>query len=224
MASPLSSTEHNSRDGLQELCSVCCSAFAGQMAMYSLIASALLAVAAAQLPQHGVSSFRVSEVPTSVFSSYWQRPNPTAEPQPIIYDPVLDFTFPLELTDPDNIPESSDEVLFPVARGNLQPHEKHSLIESLIVNVTEIIKSQETESSCSRCQRALVAAKPAAQYAPMLVPEGGEGKHTRPTRSTSTRTRTDEEWLGAEALGASSRVSARIAGATASLCLMQGSR
>ncbi|EPS29716.1 hypothetical protein PDE_04666 [Penicillium oxalicum 114-2] len=111
--------------------------------------------------------------PTGAFESYYEAPAlPTREPQPIIYDPVLDFTFPLELTDPDNIPESSDEVLFPVAWGNLQPHEKHSLVESLIVNVTEIIKSQETESSCSRCQRALVAAKPAAQYAPMLVPEG----------------------------------------------------
>ena len=37
--------------------------------------------------------------------SYYLSPaQPTQQPQPIIYDPVLDLSFPYELTDPDNIP------------------------------------------------------------------------------------------------------------------------
>lgn len=96
---------------------------------------------------------------------------PTREPQPVIYDPVLDITFPYELTNPDNIPESSDEVFYPVPKGNLNSHQKHALIEDVKANVSAIIKSGGSETRCSKCKRALAAAKPAALYAPLLVPD-----------------------------------------------------
>lgn len=96
---------------------------------------------------------------------------PTREPQPVIYDPVLDITFPYELTNPDNIPESSDEVFYPVPKGNLNSHQKHALIEDVKTNVSAIIKSGGSETRCSKCKRALAATKPAALYAPLLVPD-----------------------------------------------------
>ena len=84
---------------------------------------------------------------------------------------MLDITFPYELTNPDIIPESSDEVFFPVPKGNLNSQQKHSLIENVKTNVSAIIKSSGSETNCSKCKRALAAAKPAALYAPLLVPD-----------------------------------------------------
>jgi hypothetical protein len=74
---------------------------------------------------------------------------------------VLDITFPYELTNPDIIPESSDEVFYPVPKGNLNSHQKHALIEDVKTNVSTIIKSEGSETRCSKCKRALAAAKPA---------------------------------------------------------------
>jgi hypothetical protein len=84
---------------------------------------------------------------------------------------VLDLTFPYELTNPDVIPESSDEVFYPVPKENLNSHQKHALVEGIKANVSEIINSGGSETRCSKCKRALVAAKPAALYAPLLVPD-----------------------------------------------------
>jgi hypothetical protein len=84
---------------------------------------------------------------------------------------VLDFTFPYELTNPDIIPESSDEVYFPLPKASLTWEEKHALIESVVSNVTEIIKSTDKGSPCAKCKKALLAAKPAALLAPLLVPD-----------------------------------------------------
>ncbi|KAJ5167820.1 uncharacterized protein N7482_003414 [Penicillium canariense] len=121
----------------------------------------------------GLSSYVAAPgFPTSAFASYYVSPAlPTREPQPIIYDPVLDITFPYNLTNPDIIPESSDEVLYPVPKGNLNSHQKYALIESVKSNVSDIIKSSSSETRCSKCKRALAEAKPAALYAPLLVPD-----------------------------------------------------
>ncbi|KAJ6133024.1 hypothetical protein N7471_008239 [Penicillium samsonianum] len=52
--------------------------------------------------------------------SYYLSPaQPTQQPQPILYDPVLELTFPFELTGPDNIPDNQDEVYFPVPRTHM---------------------------------------------------------------------------------------------------------
>ncbi|KAJ5761179.1 hypothetical protein N7520_008335 [Penicillium odoratum] len=110
--------------------------------------------------------------PTSAFASYYDSPAlPTKEPQPIIYDPILKYTFPFELTNPDTIPEGQDEPFFPSPLANLSSAEEHALIESVIFNVTEVIKSSTSENQCDRCKRALAAAKPAALFTPTKAPE-----------------------------------------------------
>lgn len=106
------------------------------------------------------------------YRSYYESPAlPTRQPQPIIYDPVLDVTFPYELTNPDIIPESSDEVYFPVPKKQLTWEQKHELIDAAATNVTAIIKSTDQSSTCSKCKKALGASKLAASYAPLLVPD-----------------------------------------------------
>ncbi|OJJ42884.1 hypothetical protein ASPZODRAFT_20164 [Penicilliopsis zonata CBS 506.65] len=131
-------------------------------------------VGASALP--GVSSYVADAgFPTSAFSSYYYSPaQPTQEPQPVIYDPVLNYTFPHNLTDPETIPEENvdDPVLFPPPVANLSASQKRSLVDAVVANVTRIIvETNATESSCARCMNALAAAKPAALYAPELVPE-----------------------------------------------------
>src|SRR4051794_38707416 len=52
--------------------------------------------------------------PTSVYSTYYVKPGPTSEPQPAIFDPVLNITFPFNLTNPETIPTiGTDPVLYP---------------------------------------------------------------------------------------------------------------
>ncbi|KAJ5390754.1 uncharacterized protein N7496_001822 [Penicillium cataractarum] len=139
--------------------------------MQAILGDLVPSVTASSLP--GLSSYVAGPgFPTSAFGSYYVSPAlPTREPQPIIYDPVLDLTFPYELTNPDVIPESSDEVFYPVPKGNLNSHQKHALVEGIKTNVSEIIKSGGSETRCSKCKRAMAAAKPAALYAPLLVPD-----------------------------------------------------
>ena len=44
---------------------------------------------------------------------------PTNEPQPALYDPVLNITYPLNLTSPDSIPaHDADPVVYPVPLAN----------------------------------------------------------------------------------------------------------
>lgn len=89
----------------------------------------------------------------------------------MIYDPVLNYTFPYELTNPDIIPEGRDEVFFPPPKANLSLHLKHKLIQAATSNVTEILHSDDSDDKCEQCKKALAAAKPAALFAPSLVPE-----------------------------------------------------
>lgn len=107
-----------------------------------------------------------------IHSSYYESPaQPTKEPQPIIHDPVLNYTFPFELTNPEVIPEGTDELYFPVPQARLLTHEKHALIDEVKANVSEVIKSKGSESNCAKCKRALAAAKPAALFTPYMVPD-----------------------------------------------------
>ncbi|KAJ6146129.1 hypothetical protein N7497_008111 [Penicillium chrysogenum] len=125
---------------------------------------------AASLP--GDSSYvAAAGFPTSAFSSYYVSPaKPTKQPQPILYDPVLGLTFPYELTDPDNIPDNQDEVYFPVPRTHMPARKRYKLVQEALSNVTNIIRSNSSESDCTKCKNALAAAKPAALHAPGLVP------------------------------------------------------
>ncbi|KAJ5428109.1 hypothetical protein N7445_009563 [Penicillium cf. griseofulvum] len=125
---------------------------------------------AASLP--GNSSYvAAAGFPTSAFSSYYFSPaQPTRQPQPIIYDPVLDLTFPYGLTDPDNIPDNQDEVYFPAPRTHMPAKKRYKLVQEVVSNVTNIIQSNGTDNNCTRCQNALAAAKLAALHAPAFVP------------------------------------------------------
>lgn len=83
---------------------------------------------------------------------------------------MLGLTFPYELTDPDNIPDNQDEVYFPVPRTHIPARKRYKLIQEALSNVTNIIKSNSSESDCTKCKNALAAAKPAALHVPGLVP------------------------------------------------------
>ncbi|KAF7588362.1 hypothetical protein BBP40_005791 [Aspergillus hancockii] len=125
-------------------------------------------------PLPGVPSYVAPPgFPTSAFPSYYYLPaEPTQEPQPIIHDPVLNITFPYDLTNPDTIPdENNDPIFFPEPFGNLSDSQQHALLQAVVANVTRIITANSTNSNCTTCKAALVAAKPAALYAPLLVPE-----------------------------------------------------
>ncbi|KAK3062701.1 hypothetical protein LTS18_003536 [Coniosporium uncinatum] len=110
--------------------------------------------------------------PTDAFSSYYVSPaQPTEEPQPAIYDPILDLTFPLNLTSPNTIPEfDPDPIYYPIPPRNLSENEAKALVASVVANVTIII-SAGGDNNCTICKAALLAAQPAAQQAPSYVPE-----------------------------------------------------
>lgn len=105
--------------------------------------------------------------PTSLFPAYYIPSSPTNEPQPIIYDDVLNYTFPLELTNPATIPqESEDPIFFPQAIGSY-------------TNGTAIIAQAQTElqqifsgagSNCTKCVAALKVGQYVAQRIPKQVP------------------------------------------------------
>ncbi|GFF32961.1 sphingomyelin phosphodiesterase 2 [Aspergillus udagawae] len=125
-------------------------------------------------PLPGASSYVApAGFPTSAFSSYYYLPaEPTQEPQPVIRDPVLNITFPYNLTNPNTIPtENNDPVVFPTPSKKLSDSQQHDLIQAVVANVTSIINGNATHGSCNKCKAALAAAKPAALYAPTLVPE-----------------------------------------------------
>ncbi|KAE8354800.1 Metallo-dependent phosphatase-like protein [Aspergillus coremiiformis] len=152
---------------------VCTSRFiATQAVMAGVSASLADTSAVSSLP--GASSY-VAPVgfPTSAFSSYYVLPaKPTQEPQPIIYDPVLNVTFPYNLTNPDTIPtENNDPIFFPEPSVNLSDSQQDALIQAVVANVTRIITANNTNGNCNTCKAALAAAKPAALFAPTLVPE-----------------------------------------------------
>ncbi|OJJ33781.1 hypothetical protein ASPWEDRAFT_173212 [Aspergillus wentii DTO 134E9] len=110
--------------------------------------------------------------PTAAFSSYYYLPSkPTQQPQPVIHDPVLNITFPYNLTDPKNIPaKSGDPVFFPEPLSNLSTTQKNALIQGVVANVTAII-SGNAANNCTKCKTALAAAKPASLNAPALIPD-----------------------------------------------------
>jgi hypothetical protein len=106
--------------------------------------------------------------PTSLFPAYYIPPSPTQEPQPIIYDEILNYTFPLELTNPETIPqEDEDPIYFPEPIGTF-------------TNGTDILAEAKTKledifagdgSNCTKCVAALEVGQYVAQRVPKMVPE-----------------------------------------------------
>jgi hypothetical protein len=106
--------------------------------------------------------------PTSLFPAYYIPPSPTQEPQPVIYDEILNYTFPLELTNPETIPqEDEDPIYFPEPIGTF-------------TNGTDILAEAKTKledifagdgSNCTKCVAALEVGQYVAQRVPKMVPE-----------------------------------------------------
>ncbi|KAF4553549.1 Hypothetical protein D9617_6g092800 [Elsinoe fawcettii] len=154
---------------------------AGLTAMFSSSTTAALAatimasssVIAVDIPAGGQSSFVApSGFPTSIFSSYWTPPSATQEPQPAIFDPVLNITFPANLTNPNNLPqEDPDPVYFPKPVRKLSSQQQQVVINQTIAQITSIATDTSIPSNCTKCIDSLVAAQKAAQLAPKLVPD-----------------------------------------------------
>ena len=120
----------------------------------------------------GSSAYTVSAgFPTSAFSSYWQRPVATQEPQPALYDPVLNITFPLNLTNPDTIPTvDNDPIFYPQPTANISNSTAEALLQGAFKNISSIILGDTVVGNCSKCQASLGVAKVLAQNAPTRVP------------------------------------------------------
>lgn len=99
---------------------------------------------------------------------------PTQEPQPAIYDPVLNVTFPLNLTDPSTIPsQDPDQVLYPEAAANVSDAAAVAIVSTSIAQIMDIISANNTglSNNCSRCIAALSVGQMAAKLVPSYLPE-----------------------------------------------------
>ena len=142
-----------------------CSAAA--VACYTLLS---IAQSTAEGPLGPPAYTVTASFPTSVFSSYYIPPAITQEPQPILHDPVLNITFPLNLTDPETIPTTdNDPVFYPTPAANVSNATASALVQAAIANITEIIETGK-ESNCTKCRNALAVAKSVAQITPQSVP------------------------------------------------------
>lgn len=108
--------------------------------------------------------------PTTAFSSYYPVPS-GQEPQPALFDPVLNITFPLNLTNPDTLPDNDpDPIYFPQPTAKLSVSEQKKVVANVLSDVAKIATSKNYSNSCEQCLAGLSAAKPAAQLAPKMVP------------------------------------------------------
>ncbi|KAH7886007.1 Metallo-dependent phosphatase [Phlebopus sp. FC_14] len=102
--------------------------------------------------------------PTSLYSQYYNNPTATsAQPQPVISDPVTNQVFPLSLTDPGSIPKK--DTLDPHPLPPVAPPSQ--LLEQAIAQVKSISQNSVfATSKCASCQAALQPAKFLALSAP----------------------------------------------------------
>ena len=90
------------------------------------------------------------------------------QPQPIIYDAALNYTYPLELTDPATIPEENEDpifypnALYSVTNGSAIVADAKNQIAKLISG---------SGSNCSKCISALEIGQYVAHRVPQLVPD-----------------------------------------------------
>lgn len=124
----------------------------------------------AQLP--GSSTYKApAGFPTSLFKSYYAPASPTQEPQPVVSDPALQEIYPLNLTDPKDIPTSnSDPVYFPPSVQPTSNASTQTFLQSAYQQVQEIITGSGISGNCSKCIAALNVGKSIAQVAPQALP------------------------------------------------------
>lgn len=133
-----------------------------------------ITVNAQNIPSGASSSFVAPSLfPSSAFSSYWIKPTATAEPQPALYDPVLNVTYPLNLTNPNTIPtnDTRDPIYYPPVIANLTDAQKQIIISNAVSEIGDIFNNSVFSTNCSKCVASLSVAKNAAQFAPELIPQ-----------------------------------------------------
>ncbi|OAX38504.1 sphingomyelin phosphodiesterase, partial [Rhizopogon vinicolor AM-OR11-026] len=109
--------------------------------------------------------------PTSVYGTYWNDPTATsAEPQPVITDPVTNEIFPYVLSDPANFPKNDtvDPHLLPDAATPSQ------LMEQALAQIQAIATNPAlANNTCAQCQASLAIGKmlvlAAPEQGPLLV-------------------------------------------------------
>ncbi|KZT02507.1 sphingomyelin phosphodiesterase [Laetiporus sulphureus 93-53] len=102
--------------------------------------------------------------PTSVYQSYYNDPTATsAEPQPVISDPVTHETYPYWLTNPETIPQLDTGETHP-----LPPAASSSQLLDLAVQQIVSIANNPAfgDDTCTQCQASLEVAKFLALAAP----------------------------------------------------------
>ncbi|KAK4230455.1 Metallo-dependent phosphatase-like protein [Podospora fimiseda] len=122
-----------------------------------------------------VTEFTVpATFPTSIFSSYYVTPGPTNQPQPMVFDPISNLTFPFSLTDPDHVPShAGDPILFPPATSNLTEAAAEALVSKAVAEIMGIIDGNDSVATgnCSKCLSCLSVAKMVARMAPTYLPD-----------------------------------------------------
>ncbi len=90
----------------------------------------------------------------------------------MIYDPILNHTYPLNLTDPTTVPTADDDpVYYPPGIANLSNSTSEALVALAISEIKSIIyENGGLASNCSKCIAALSVGKLLAQTAPSYVP------------------------------------------------------
>ncbi|KAG1817992.1 sphingomyelin phosphodiesterase [Suillus subaureus] len=94
--------------------------------------------------------------PTSLYGTYWNDPTATsAQPQPVITDPVTNEIFPYELTDPANFPKATPS----------------QLMEQALAQIMAIASNPVFgDDTCTKCQASLAVAKMLVLGAPEQGP------------------------------------------------------
>lgn len=106
--------------------------------------------------------------PTSLFPAYYIPPSPTQEPQPIVHDDVLNYTYPLDLTNPATIPKEDEDPVYYPAPINTYTNGS-AIVSEAISEIKSIITG--SGSNCTKCTNALVVAKSVALKVPQMVPD-----------------------------------------------------
>ncbi len=92
----------------------------------------------------------------------------------MIYDPVLNISFPLNLTSPDSIPlRDDDPLVFPVAAANISSSGSEALVSAALAEILGIVASNQSglSSNCSKCVAALSVGQLVAKLAPTYLPD-----------------------------------------------------
>ncbi|KAI1628925.1 sphingomyelin phosphodiesterase [Exophiala viscosa] len=137
--------------------------------LLSALSSCTCQLAYAQSSSSQVLAYTVpAGFPTSLFPAYYIPPSPTREPQPILYDSTLNYTFPFSLTDPYNIPQiDEDPVYYPTPLYTVT--NTTALIANATSQLSAILAANGT--NCTKCMSALEVGQYVAQRAPSLVPD-----------------------------------------------------